>query len=304
VGSGLRGRGADVASRYGAVAALIRSVTGFSMNTPHTGSSTSANISWAAITTEDTDMLQRLQDRGLSITVKLLMNATGNSLSPTTNHNVVAEITGSTYPHEVVLVSGHFDSWDVGNGVMDDADGAWISWSALSLVKQLGLKPKRTIRLVMWACEETGGLGGIQYFNDHKADIGNYSIVMESDDGVFYPYGLAFSGTNVATSIIQSIGVLTKSINTTAVRGGGGGLDVQPWISAQPYGVPGASPWTQNDRYFNYHHTNADNMGVMNSEELDMAAAMWTVYAYSLANIDSMLPKTPRAGAEPMLMRE
>ena len=170
-----------VARVTGAVGALIRSVTGFSMNTPHTGSSQTASIPWAAITIEDTDMLQRLQDRGLKIVVTLVMNASGVSLPSTINHNVVAEITGSQYPSEVVLVSGHFDSWDVGNGVMDDAGGAWISWSALSLVKQLGLKPKRTIRLVMWACEETGGLGGIQYFNDHQADIGNYSIVMESD---------------------------------------------------------------------------------------------------------------------------
>ena len=247
------------------------------MSTPHTGSSTPANISWAAITTEDSDMLQRLQDRGYTITVKLVMNATGTSLSPVVNHNVIAELTGSLYPNETVLVSGHFDSWDVGNGVMDDADGAWISWSALSLIKQLGLRPKRTLRLAMWACEETGGLGGNQYYEDHKADIANYNIVMESDNGVFYPYGLEFTGNREASIIIQSIGMLTKAINTTGVKGSGGGLDVQKWIDAK---VPGASIWTQNNRYFNYHHTNADNMAVMDSGEMDMAAAVWTVYAY------------------------
>jgi len=141
------------------------------MATPHTGSAQTANISWAAITTEDADMLQRFQDRGLKIVVKLVMSGTGSSLPNVVNHNVVAEIKGSLYPNEVVLVSGHFDSWDVGNGVMDDADGAWISWSALSLVKQLGLKPKRTLRLVLWACEETGGLGGIQYDHTHTLTL-------------------------------------------------------------------------------------------------------------------------------------
>ena len=288
-GSGLRGRGAGVASRYGAVAALIRSVTGFSMNTPHTGSSSPANISWAAITIEDADMLQRLQDRGLTLTVKLVTSGTGTSLSATTNHNVIADITGSDYPNEVVLISGHFDSWDVGNGVMDDAAGAWIGWSALTLMKALGLKPKRTVRLVLWACEETGGLGGIQYHADHKADSDKYSIVMESDSGVFYPWGMEFSGSANARAIMQSIGVLTKAINTTGITGGGGGLDVQPWISES--NVPGGSIWTQNNRYFNYHHTGADNMAVLDPQHLDMAAALWTVYTWVLADTDSMLPR-------------
>ena len=94
---------------------------------------------------------------------------------------------------------------------------------------------------------------------------------------MFYPLGFEFSGSDDARKIIQSIGVLTKAINTTGVKGGGGGLDVQPWINN---GVPGGSIWTQNDRYFNYHHTNADNMAVLNPDELDRAAAVWTVYAY------------------------
>lgn len=95
---------------------------------------------------------------------------------------------------------------------------------------------------------------------------------------MFLPYGFEFSGNQAATAIIQSIGVLTKAINTTGVRGGGGGLDVQPWIDGSR--VPGGSIWTQNDRYFNYHHTNADNMAVVNPAEMDMAAAVWTVYAW------------------------
>ena len=270
------------------------------MNTPHTGSSATANISWAAITTEDTDMLQRMQDRGQKIVVKLFMSATGTSLPTVTNRNVVAEIAGTDLADEVVLVSGHFDSWDVGNGVMDDADGAWISWSALSLVKQLGLKPRRTLRLVMWACEETGGLGGVQYHTDHQADAGKYQIVMESDEGVFLPYGLMFRGNTDATAIIQSIGVLMKAINATGVMGGGGGLDVSPWYSDN---VPAASIWTGNDRYFNYHHTNADNMAVMNPDELDMAAAVWTVYAWVLADMTAMLPR-PSIGVKTLLRSE
>ena len=272
---GYRTSGAFEAAKYGALAALVRSVTGFSMATPHTGMTDGTTpIPTASLTVEDVSMMQRMQDRGQRITIYLYMEA--QLLTPVTGHNVVAEIAGSQYPNETVLVSGHLDSWDVGAGVMDDADGAWISWSALSLVKLAKLKPKRTLRLVLWSCEEFGGIGGQQYWNDHNADeLATMDIVFESDlgqttkathispctaihvhhtrwilisftlptiscdTGVFHPLGLQLSANTIATNLVAEVGQLLASINATQVVTGGEGTDIDNWIGA---GVPGASP--------------------------------------------------------------
>ena len=285
---GYRTSGAAEAAKYGAVAALVRSVTGFSLATPHTGMAEGTTpIPTASLTVEDVSMLQRMQDRGQRITIFLYMEA--QLLAPVTGHNVVAELTGSLYPNETVLVSGHLDSWDVGNGVMDDADGAWISWSALSLVKLAGLKPKRTMRLVLWSCEEFGGIGGQQYWNDHHAaELDTMDIVFESDLGVFHPLGLQLAANDKATAIVSQIGQLLSSINATQVVGGGEGTDIDNWLGA---GVPGASLYSANERYFWYHHTNADRMEVMDRDDMDLAAATWAVFAYTLADIDAFLPR-------------
>jgi len=230
--------------------------------------------------------MQRFSDRGQSIILRLYMEAT--PLPPTVGHNVVAEIKGSTYPEQIVLVSGHLDSWDVGSGVMDDGGGAFISWSALSLVKMANLIPLRTLRLVLWSCEEFGGIGSQQYFNAHQTEAKNMDIVFESDLGVFHPLGLELTANDAATKIVAGIGQLLTSINTSAVVGGGEGTDIAPWMNV---GVPGASLYNQDQTYFNYHHTRADSMLIMNTTDLDLAAATWAVFAYSIASLDAMLPR-------------
>ena len=283
---GYRSGGANAAAQYGAVAALVKSVTGFSMATPHTGSSQQASIPAASLTVEDVEMLQRFQDRKQRTVIFLYMEAV--TLPSVPGRNVVAEIKGSQFPDEVVLVSGHLDSWDVGNGVMDDADGAWISWSALSLVKQANLHPKRTMRLLLWTCEEFGGIGGQQYYSDHQQETPNMDVVFESDLGVFHPYGLQLTANANATRIVREVATLLTSINTTLVTGGGEGTDIANWINK---GVPAASLANDNSRYFNYHHTHADSMYLMNSTDLDLAAATWAVHAYVLADIDAFLPR-------------
>ena len=224
-----RSSGAQRAAQYGAVASLTRSVTGFSMNTPHTGGSQRSTIPAAALATEDVDMLQRMQDRGQRMVIHMYMEA--QTLNNTVGHNVVAEIKGSTYPDEVVLVSGHLDSWDVGVGAMDDGDGAILSWSALSLVKKAGLKPKRTLRLLFWSCEEQGGIGGHQYYQDHVGELKNMDAVFEADLGVFTPYGLELTANNATTTIVREIGQLLTAINASQVVGGGEGTDIQVSIT-------------------------------------------------------------------------
>jgi carboxypeptidase Q len=132
---------------------------------------------------------------------------------------------------------------------MDDGGGALISWSTLSVIRALGLRPRRTIRLVMWSCEEFGGIGAGQYFQAHQSEVANMSLVMESDMGVFHPRGLQLTANPAAMSIVTQIGQLLTSINATQVVTGGDGTDIAPWMGA---GVPGASLLNDNEKYFWY----------------------------------------------------
>jgi len=279
--------GAQAVSKVGGLACLIRSVASFSINSPHTGASQPAAVPAAALTVEDVAMLARMQARGQHISLTLKMSAV---LTTTTavGHNVVAEITGSELPHEVVLESGHLDSWDVGQGAMDDGGGMAISWMALAALRSLGLRPRRTLRLVLWSCEEFGGVGAQQYFDAHQKEASNMSIVMESDMGVFAAQGLQLTASPAATAIVTQIGQLLRRINATAVTPGGDGTDIAPWMSA---GVPGASLLNHNERYFWFHHSDGDTMSVLNSDDVDRCAAVWAVHAYTIANLAAMLPR-------------
>ncbi|PKU42142.1 carboxypeptidase q [Limosa lapponica baueri] len=165
-----RSQGAVEAAKVGAVASLIRSIASFSIHSPHTGwqdyHPDVPRIPTACISVEDAEMMSRMSLRGTKIVVHLKMGAKTYPDSP--SFNTVAEIVGSKYPEQIVLVSGHLDSWDVGQGAMDDGGGAFISWEALSIIKDLGLRPKRTLRLVLWTAEEQGGIGAEQYYELHK----------------------------------------------------------------------------------------------------------------------------------------
>lgn len=282
--------GANAASSVGAVAALVRSVTGFSINSPHTGMMSYDDgivpIPTASVTVEDAEMMYRIQQRNQSMTISLYMEAEMKGTA--TGHNVVAEIIGSTYPEETVLVSGHLDSWDVGHGAMDDGGGALISWSVLAILKKLNIRPKRTVRLVMWSCEEFGGIGSQQYFDAHKDEIDTMSLVMESDLGVFRPRGIQFAGSSSATAIMSRISILLTSINASSLVGGGEGTDIDPW---QEVGVPGASLDNAAENYFDFHHTAGDTMSVLDPDEMDACAAVWAVTAWAVADLDHVLPR-------------
>ncbi|XP_074209232.1 carboxypeptidase Q isoform X2 [Camelus bactrianus] len=250
-----RVQGAVEAAKVGALASLIRSVASFSIYSPHTGIQEYQDgvpkIPTACITVEDAEMMSRMASRGSRIVIQLKMGA--KNYPDADSFNTVAEVIGSKYPEQppisilhiaglrmkviVVLVSGHLDSWDVGQGAMDDGGGAFISWEALSLIKDLGLRPKRTLRLVLWTAEEQGGIGAFQYYQLHKANISNYSLVMESDLGTFLPSGLQFTGNEKARAIVEEVMSLLQPINITQVFRAGEGTDINFWIEA---GVPGA----------------------------------------------------------------
>ena len=284
-----RVHGADHVAKVGGLAALVRTVAPFSIYSPHTGGMQYGDgvkkVPTACVTIEDAEMLARMQARGTKIVVKLYMEATDNGLVE--SMNTVAEVQGTVHPEQVVLVSGHLDSWDVGQGAMDDGGGAFISWQALSTVRHLGLKPKRTMRAVLWTGEEYDGYGGRQYYTDHKNDAKNMDIVMESDSGVFKPRGLGFSGTPQAKAIVTEIMKYLKPYNASLVSEGGGGTDIEFWFPS----VPGGSLDNENEDYFFYHHSNGDTMTVLDPDEMDQCAALWTIISYCIANLDEMLPR-------------
>ncbi|KAK7066432.1 hypothetical protein SK128_013769 [Halocaridina rubra] len=226
-----RGRGSAEAAKVGAVASLMSSLASFSIDSPHTGdqflSQDDPLIPAAAISVEDASMMGRMQERGETIEVLLTMGAV--NYAENISRNVIMELQGSEFPQETVVVSGHIDSWDVGQGAMDDGGGVMISWNAAVVLKRLGLIPRRTLRVIFFTAEEQGLIGGEAYFNAHESEKDNFQIIMESDGGTFNPTALAFKGNIEATCIMQEILKLLAPLNITEVLPGGGGPDIGNW---------------------------------------------------------------------------
>ncbi len=285
-----RVRGAVLASRAGAVAALLRSVSPFEMRQPHTGvtayDSTARPIPFAAIAIEDAMMLHRMQARGQPITVTLRMQAHMEPDVP--SRNVIGELRGAEKPDEVVIVSGHLDSWDVGTGAMDDAGGFVAAWQALLVMKQLGLRPRRTVRLVGWTNEEYGTRGGLAYRDAHGAELAAHDVAIESDGGVFRPSGFGFTGSDAGFAVVRAIGALLAPIGADTVTTGGGGTDIEPIMDR---GVPGMSLNDDGRRYFWYHHSEADTVDKLDPREMAKCVAALAVMSYVLADIPPMLPR-------------
>ncbi|KAG7235265.1 hypothetical protein INR49_002871 [Caranx melampygus] len=297
-----RAYGASEAAKVGAVATLIRSVTPFSINSPHTGwqdyQDGVKRIPTACITVEDAELMWRMAQRGQKIVVRLTMEA--KTLPDADSFNTVAEIRGWQHPEQVVLLSGHLDSWDVGQGAMDDGGGAMISWEALSLIKDLGLVPRRTLRTVLWTAEEQGGVGAQQYFNLHKVNLSNFDLVMESDMGTFTPVALQFTGSLAARQVMEEVVKLLAPINTTRLEAHGEGTDISPWMQAGvPVGfsdmatlsdlAPGASLHVKDSRYFWFHHSEGDTMTVQDPQDMNLCSALWAIVAYVVADLQDML---------------
>jgi carboxypeptidase Q len=287
-----RGAGADSAAAVGAVAALVRSVTPRSLRSPHTGGMSYDStrrlrrIPAAAISVEDAEMLQRMQDRGERIEVRLTMGA--RTLPPAQSHNVVAEIRGAERPDEVIVMGGHIDSWDVGQGAMDDAGGCVAAWEALRLIKALGVRPKRTIRVVLWTAEEIGLTGANAYRDAHRAELDKHVLAMESDNGVFRPRALSFGGDSAGLAMMGRVATLLGSVGVYTARAGGPQADISPLYAL---GVPVASIDTDGSRYFWYHHSDADTIDKLDPLDLARNVAIFAVIANIVANMDGTLAR-------------
>ena len=289
-----RARGAVAAAKVGAVGALVRSVTPYSQRTPHTGGmsydSTVRRIPAAAITVEDAEMIHRLVDRGERVRVTLEMSA--KTLPDAPSRNVMGELVGSEKPDEIVVFGGHIDSWDVGRGAMDDGGGVVVAWEAVRLLKRLGLKPKRTIRVVGWTNEENGGRGGQAYRDAHRAEVDKHVLAIESDGGVFKPQGFSFTGSDAAVDMLKQIALLLDRIDAGAMVKGGGGADIGPIMAL---GVPGLGLNVDGTKYFWYHHTEADTIDKLDRNDMARCVAAMAVMAYVAADMPEILP---RASAE------
>jgi carboxypeptidase Q len=285
--------GPSAAARAGAVACLIRSVASNSIRSPHTGrtsyDSTAPRVPAAALSVEDAMMLHRMQDRGEQVMVTLKMDA--RQLPPAQSRNVVAEIVGREKPDEVVVLGGHIDSWDVGQGAMDDAGGSVAAWEAVRLMHQLGLRPRRTVRVVLWTNEENGVDGGKAYRDRHAAELDRHVMAMESDGGVFQPKGFAFVGSDSAAALVRQAASLLESIGATAVEqvSQGPEADIEPLVAR---GVPGIGLAVDGTHYFWYHHADGDTLDKLDPLEVARCVAAMAVMAYVIADMPQRLPRS------------
>lgn len=283
-----RGYGATAAAKVGAVAMLLRSVATFSIQSPHTGGlrydTTVTKIPAAALSIEDAEMLDRMQARGQTVRVTLKMSA--QMLPDAPSRNAIAELRGRELPDEVVVIGGHIDSWDVGQGAMDDGAGSVAAWEAVKLLKRLGITPRRTIRVVLFTNEENGLRGGTGYRDAHKGELAKHFAAIESDNGIFAPRGFRFQGTKSAARRAALLSALTRIAGAPKVAPGDGEADVGPIIEE---GVPGFALDVDASKYFWYHHTSGDMLNVVNDADLRRCVAAMAILAYALAEMPGTL---------------
>ena len=271
-----RSAGPSRAARHGAIAALVRAVGPAGLRTPHTGalqySSDAPKIPAAAIATEDADRLERMVARSGKVVVRLKMDAHFEGDVESAN-----------------VVGGHLDSWDVGAGATDDGGGCVVTWEALRLMKKLNLRPRRTVRVVLFTNEENGGRGGQAYRDQHRDELSKHVMMLESDGGVFRPLGVGFTGSDAARDTVKAIATLLSGIAADQVSAGGGGADIGP--SVQEAHIPALSLDVDGSKYFLIHHTPADTIDKIDPVEMAKCAATVAVMAYVVADLPQRLPR-------------
>ena len=283
--------GARAAAEVGAVAVLVRSVGPMGLRTPHTGSVQytpgRTGIPALAVAAEDASRIVRLGASGRRVRMRLVTS--GHHGPEVASANVVGEIVGRERPDEVVLVGGHLDSWDVGTGASDDAVGCVVTWEALRLMKRLGLRPRRTVRVVLWTNEEHGLAGANAYAERYAATATNHVLALEADSGVFAPATLGFSGSLAARLVMAQIGTLLTPLGLQDIGSGGGGADIGPIVQAG--NVPALAYLGDPARYFVIHHTAADTVERIAPDEVSKAAAAIAVVSYAAAEMPERLPR-------------
>ncbi len=282
--AGFRTGGAIAAARHGAVAALVRSATGASLATPHTGvmryDDAVPRIPSAALTVEDAGRIRRLVEGGATVRVRLTMGA--RTLPDRVQSTVLAEARGTDRPDEIVLLGCHLDSWDVGTGAHDDGAGCAIVAGAARLLLADGLRPRRTVRVVLYASEEYGARAGEAYAEAHADELGRHVAAIESDSGCFAPDGFTVRSEEpeVLGRLVQMAAPLA-GLGASWIRPGWAGVDIGPIVER---GVPGIAHRTANERYFDYHHSPADTLDKVEPADLAANVAAVAVLAHAIAD--------------------
>jgi hypothetical protein len=300
---GLRYSGAVAAAKLGAVGMLIRSLATADMRLPHTGAMAyeegSPRIPSAAIAPEDAALIHRFLVAGETVKVNFALSC--KTRPDAESANAIGEIRGSEAPDEFVVIGGHLDSWDVGTGAQDDGAGCAISMEAMRLIRSLGLRPKRTIRAVLFTNEENGLRGGTAYAETHAAELPKHVAAIESDSGGARPLGFGVSAGPGGEEIVRRLAAPLARFAADDVQAGGGGADISPM---GPAGVPQLGLRQDTTHYFDIHHTMADTLDKVDAHDLAMNATAMAVMAWQLANLDPPLrryvpPKTEDATKPP-----
>jgi carboxypeptidase Q len=279
--------GAKAAADLGAVASLVRSVGGAEYRLPHTGASGRAGIPAAALVAEDADLVDHLAAQGR---VRMHLTLTPQNLPETTGYNVIADLKGSENPEQIVIVSGHLDSWDLGRGAIDDGAGVVISMATAEILQRLHLQPKRTLRVIAWMDEENGGGGSKAYAKNHAAELANHIAAVESDSGAGHPLGFYVKMPPAALAALRPLSEVLRPIGANVLRSVeySPGSDIDPLVGA---GVPGIGIIQDGRKYFDYHHTAADTLDKVDPQELRENAAAMAVMGYAIANLPERLPR-------------
>ena len=321
--------GPSQAAALGAVAVLVRAITPLAVQMPHTGTTgydeKQPKIPAAAISLEDAMMLDRLQAEGTPVRVHLQMQA--HMEAPVVSANVMGDIVGTEHPEQIVVVGGHIDSWDVGQGAQDDGSGIMATLAAVHEIAKLGLKPKRTIRVCFWVNEENGGAGGKAYRAAlSETELKNHVAAIEMDGGAEAPVGYGYGAANGGAgrrraqpgdvtptapppalpaaeahslALLREIGTLLTPVlsglapGAEAIKPGGGGSDISPLMAD---GVPGLGEQTTAAHYFDWHHTEADTLDKVDPQEFRRNVASLAVMTYVLADMPETLAGRKGAG--------
>lgn len=285
-----RVKGAVAAAKAGAVAAIIRSVGPTSLNTPHTGSMSYEDginkVPTCAVSIEGAELMQRLYDAGEKPVVRIKMDA--HFRPDRRSSNIWADIRGSQFPDEIVVLGGHIDSWDVGQGANDDAGGCCAAWHALMHLKSSGWRPRRTIRVAFWVNEENGTRGAVEYAGLVAATHEKHRLLVESDSGVGNPLAVGITTKNESNfrAIEAELKPLLQDRLGLAVTNGGGGADVGP-TGALGYPIAGLN--TDTSGYWNVHHTYADTIDKINPVDFKRCSAALATVAIWASESDASI---------------
>jgi Zn-dependent M28 family amino/carboxypeptidase len=271
------------------VATLIRSVGGAEFRLPHTGAMRYKpgvpKIPAGALAAEDADLIARLSKQG---PVHLHFVLTPKQFEDVEAYNVIGDLKGSEWPDQYVILSGHLDSWDLGTGAIDDAAGLSQAVDAVRVIKELGLKPRRTLRVIAWANEENGVRGGKGYARDYRDKITNHQAAIESDFGSGHPVGVFFDGDPSIEKLMEPVMKVLQLQGAGIIRAHDTGTDIIP---IGVLGVPTFDPIQDARTYFDYHHTAADTLDKIDPHTNQENAALLAVLGYYLTNLEQKLPQ-------------